>query len=104
MWKDRLLTQLGVLQQQSILELWHDRRIGAGADWYQDICKAMDAAHIAVLLISAHLSDLVIYFARRSLASLNQAAAGRPPHRANPRHALPLEASALACPYAAPSY
>jgi hypothetical protein len=31
-WKDRLLTQLGVLQQQSILALWHDRRIGAGAD------------------------------------------------------------------------
>ena len=53
-WKDRLLTQLGVLQQQSILELWHDRRIGAGADWYQDICQAMEAAHVAVLLISAH--------------------------------------------------
>jgi hypothetical protein len=52
-WKDRLLTQLGVLQQQSILELWHDRRIGAGADWYQDICKAMETAHVAVLLISA---------------------------------------------------
>ena len=46
MWKDRLLIQLGVLQQQSILELWHDRRIGAGADWYQDICQAMDAAHV----------------------------------------------------------
>lgn len=53
MWKDRLLTQLGVLQQQSILELWHDRRIGAGADWYQEICQAMAAAHVAVLLISA---------------------------------------------------
>jgi hypothetical protein len=54
MWKDRLLTQLGVLQQQSILELWHDNRIGAGADWYQEICKTMEAAHVAVLLISAH--------------------------------------------------
>jgi len=53
-WKDRLLTQLGVLQQQSLLELWHDRRIGAGADWYQEICQAMEAAHVAVLLISAH--------------------------------------------------
>jgi hypothetical protein len=53
-WKNRLLTQLGVLQQQSMLELWHDRRIGAGADWYQDISQAMEAAHVAVLLISAH--------------------------------------------------
>jgi hypothetical protein len=52
-WKDRLLTQLGVLQQQSLLELWHDRRIGAGADWYQEICQAMEAADVAVLLISA---------------------------------------------------
>jgi TIR domain len=54
MWKDRLLTQLGVLQQQSILALWHDRLIGAGEDWYQEICKALEAAHVAVLLISAH--------------------------------------------------
>jgi hypothetical protein len=54
MWKDRLLTQLGVLQQQSILELWHDRRIGAGVDWYQEICKAIEAANVAVLLILAH--------------------------------------------------
>src|SRR5712691_10946823 len=53
MWKDRLLTQLGVLQQQSILELWHDGRIGAGADWYERISQAMAAAHVAVLLISA---------------------------------------------------
>jgi hypothetical protein len=52
-WKDRLITQLGVLQQQSILELWHDRRIGAGADWYQEICQAMEAADVAVLLVSA---------------------------------------------------
>jgi hypothetical protein len=53
MWKDRLLTQLGVLQQQSLLELWHDRRLEAGADWYQEISQAMAAAHVAVLLISA---------------------------------------------------
>ena len=53
MWKDRLITQLGVLQHQSILELWHDRRIGAGADWYQEICQAMEAAEVAVLLVSA---------------------------------------------------
>jgi hypothetical protein len=53
MWKDRLRTQLGVLQQQSILALWDDRRIDAGADWYQESCQAMEAAHVAVFLISA---------------------------------------------------
>ena len=66
MWKDRLITQLGVLQQQSILELWHDRRIGAGADWYQEICQAMEAADVAVLRLEKGrfgFTDLVIYFA-----------------------------------------
>jgi hypothetical protein len=53
MWKERLLTQLDVLQQQSILAVWHDRLIGAGADWYQEISQAMGAAVVAVLLISA---------------------------------------------------
>lgn len=42
-WKDRLVAQLGVLQKQGILELWDDRRIGAGQDWYQQIQQSMHA-------------------------------------------------------------
>jgi hypothetical protein len=52
-WKDRLVTQLGVLQQQSILDLWDDSRIGAGEDWYQKIQEAITRASVAVLLVSA---------------------------------------------------
>jgi hypothetical protein len=52
-WKDRLVTQLGVLRSQGLLDLWDDRRIGAGKDREQEIEKAMAAASVAILLVSA---------------------------------------------------
>jgi hypothetical protein len=42
-WKDRLVTHLGVLQSQGLLDLWDDRRIGAGEDWYQEIQTSLFA-------------------------------------------------------------
>jgi tetratricopeptide (TPR) repeat protein len=52
-WKDRLVTHLGVLQQESILDVWDDRRIGAGEDWYQKIEQIITRTCVAVLLVSA---------------------------------------------------
>jgi tetratricopeptide (TPR) repeat protein len=52
-WKDKLMTQLGVVQQEGLLNLWDDRRISAGEDWYQEIQEAMNAARVAILLVSA---------------------------------------------------
>jgi hypothetical protein len=52
-WKDHLVIHLGVLHHQGLLDLWDDRRIGAGEDWYQEIQEAMVAASVAVLLVSA---------------------------------------------------
>jgi tetratricopeptide (TPR) repeat protein len=51
-WKDRLTSQLGVLQTHGLLNSWDDRRIGAGEDWYEEIRNAIDSASIAVLLVS----------------------------------------------------
>jgi hypothetical protein len=53
-WKDRLVTHLGVLQSQGLLDLWDDRRISAGEDWEQEIQEAMATASVAVLLVSAN--------------------------------------------------
>jgi tetratricopeptide (TPR) repeat protein len=53
-WKDRLATHLGVLQSQNLLDVWDDRRIETGTDWYPEIEAAMAAAGVAVLLISAN--------------------------------------------------
>ena len=61
-WKDRLVTHLGVLQQEGLLDLWDDRRIGAGEDCYQQIEEAIAKARVAVLLVSADFltSDFIL--------------------------------------------
>jgi hypothetical protein len=52
-WKDRLVTHFCVLQPEGILDLWSDRSIGAGGNWYQKIQEAIARASVAVLLVSA---------------------------------------------------
>jgi hypothetical protein len=51
-WKDRLSGHLAVLTEEGVLDVWDDRRIGAGATWEAEIRAAMDAAEVAILLIS----------------------------------------------------
>ena len=59
-WKDRLVSHLGVLQHEGLLDLWDDRRIGAGEDWEKEIEEAMAKANVAILLVSRHF--LTSYF------------------------------------------
>jgi tetratricopeptide (TPR) repeat protein len=60
-WKDRLLTHLRISEKEGLLELWDDRRIAAGTEWRSEIQKAIDAADIGILLISADflVSDFI---------------------------------------------
>ena len=51
-WKARLVTQLSILQTDGILDIWDDHRIEAGDDWYHEIQGAINAASIAILMIS----------------------------------------------------
>ncbi|NUO83672.1 TIR domain-containing protein [candidate division KSB1 bacterium] len=53
-WKDRLVTQHGVLQMQDLLEIWEDRQIATGDDWLPAIEIALSTCNIAILLISAN--------------------------------------------------
>jgi tetratricopeptide (TPR) repeat protein len=53
-WKDRVVTHLRVLELEGMLDVWDDRRIEAGDDWRAEIETAINAASIAVLLISAN--------------------------------------------------
>ena len=53
-WKDELLVQLRALGRAVPLDIWDDRRIRQGDDWYAEIKKAMARARIAVCLISGH--------------------------------------------------
>jgi hypothetical protein len=52
-WKERLMTQLKVLQVEGALDIWDDRRIQAGQDWFPEITQAIEQATVAIFLISA---------------------------------------------------
>ena len=53
-WKDRLVTQLKVLENEGLLSTWDDMKIKAGEDWLKAIELAIQATKVAVLLASAH--------------------------------------------------
>jgi tetratricopeptide (TPR) repeat protein len=53
-WKKLLRPHLKMLEQAGLdINIWDDRDIDAGAQWYNDIMEAMDRAAVAVCLISA---------------------------------------------------
>jgi len=51
-WKDKLRPHLKVLEQLGEIVIWDDRKIGAGAEWYDEIKDEMKDADAAVCLIS----------------------------------------------------
>ncbi|MDQ1351764.1 MAG: hypothetical protein QG657_2069, partial [Acidobacteriota bacterium] len=53
-WKDRVMTHLGVLENENILKLWNDRDIGIGADWFPVIEKELNNACVVIMLITAN--------------------------------------------------
>lgn len=41
------------LKRHGLVEVWHDRRIGAGEDWAENIDANIQSAHVILLLVSA---------------------------------------------------
>jgi hypothetical protein len=52
-WLDRLRVHLTPLEREGKLELWDDTKIMAGSDWRREIEDALNAAKVAIILISA---------------------------------------------------
>jgi hypothetical protein len=51
--RDQLEKQLSLLKRQGVIEVWHDRRIGAGGDFADEIDRHVETDDIILLLVSA---------------------------------------------------
>ena len=51
--RNELETHLKILNRQGLIDLWHDRLIGAGDEWKDEISTQLENADIILLLISA---------------------------------------------------
>jgi len=60
-WKDRLMKHLNILKMEDVIDVWEDRQIQAGDDWYEKITTALNQATVAVMLITADflISDFI---------------------------------------------
>ena len=52
--KDHLVSHLGVLQSEGLVDLWVDDRLAGGGDWEGEIRTAMGEARVAILLVTRH--------------------------------------------------
>lgn len=52
--RDELEVHLAMLKRQSVINTWHDRRIGAGEDFGNEISDSLDRADIVLLLVSPY--------------------------------------------------
>jgi uncharacterized integral membrane protein len=52
--RKELLQHLSLLKREGIITEWHDRNIGAGREWAQEIDKHLNSCDVILLLISAN--------------------------------------------------
>jgi formylglycine-generating enzyme required for sulfatase activity len=50
--RNDLVKHLAGLRQRGLIDLWHDRKIKAGAEWAEQIDKNLEQAHIILFLVS----------------------------------------------------
>ena len=53
-YKNEVVTMLAPLQRQGIIDIWHDRQIEEGDEWFKSISDAIEECDIALLLISMY--------------------------------------------------
>jgi hypothetical protein len=51
--RDQLSNHLSTLKRKQFITAWHDRRIGAGSEWANEIDAHFNTADIILLLISS---------------------------------------------------
>jgi TIR domain len=81
--RNELETHLAALKRQGIIETWHDRRIGAGEDFENEISENLKNADIILLLVSSDfIASEYCYGVEMSLAMER--------HRSGEAHVVPV--------------
>ncbi len=74
--RDQLEKQLAMLKRQSVIETWHDRRIGAGNDLDRAITAQIETAEIILLLVSPDFLASDYCYDREMLRAMERHEAG----------------------------
>jgi hypothetical protein len=74
--RDQLEKQLALLKRQGVIETWHDRRIGAGAEFAQEIDEHVNSDDIILLLVSSDFLDSDYCYEREMKRALERHEAG----------------------------
>lgn len=74
--RDQLEKQLALLKRQGIIETWHDRRIGAGAEFAREIDEHVDSDDIILLLVSPDFLDSDYCYEREMARALERHESG----------------------------
>ena len=71
-----LKTHLSVLLRQGLIDIWHDRQIGAGTDWKEQIDAHLNSAELMLALISADFLASDYCYEKEMQRALQRAALG----------------------------
>lgn len=75
-YRDRLEKHLAMLKNQSLIEVWHDRRIAAGSVIDDAIDAELDRADVILLLVSASFLASAYCYSREMTRALERHARG----------------------------
>jgi hypothetical protein len=74
--RDQLEKQLSLLKRQGIIDVWHDRRIGAGQDFAKEIDRHVETDDIILLLVSADFIDSDYCYDKEMIRAMERHEAG----------------------------
>jgi hypothetical protein len=74
--RDQLEKQLSLLKRQGIIDVWHDRRIGAGQDFAKAIDQHVETDDIILLLVSADFLDSDYCYEKEMIRAMERHEAG----------------------------
>lgn len=74
--RDQLEKQLSLLKRQGIIDVWHDRRIGAGEDFAEQIDRHIESDDIILLLVSSDFLNSDYCYEKEMMRAMERHHAG----------------------------